>query len=409
MNFYNQYDLFIAGKINDFTTFDLIEQIEKKYQVDSVQLLDNTRIWNLLRVFIYINLPQISKGTKESLLVSKNRVKSILSLIKESIRPLNLHGLKNNICGFSSTESRKLINGQYYDIYLDPLYEIIGDTFIIFEWPEISGYRRKYKEHLYSPHYVPMYIPITTKTFWDLLFYKIFKRTTFFLKDEHILHNIINYLSKKTGIQKEILEHEIHEFIAVFYYIKSFLYQLLREISPKAVVIRCGYGRFAMALSQACQELNISSIELQHGLITSYHPAYVKTTSSKNLDCIPKYLLTQGDIFTKIVQQGKIFKESNIITIGYPYLEIKQKEIEGGGVQHKDNLRSPPATILFTSQWILAQKSKAFISEVAQQFIESKMNVRIIFKPHPYDTTDYSSLAKFDNITLADKYEYPLY
>jgi CDP-glycerol glycerophosphotransferase (TagB/SpsB family) len=170
-------------------------------------------------------------------------------------------------------------------------------------------------------------------------------------------------------------------------------------------VIRCGYGRFAMALSQACQELNISSIELQHGLITSYHPAYVKTTSSKNLDCIPKYLLTQGDIFTKIVQQGKIFKESNIITIGYPYLEIKQKEIEGGGVQHKDNLRSPPATILFTSQWILAQKSKAFISEVAQQFIESKMNVRIIFKPHPYDTTDYSSLAKFDNITLADKYE----
>ena len=123
--FYDKYVLHIAGKIQNKNANELIEAIEKKYPVDSIQLYDGTRIWNLLRIFIYLNMEKQNEQSK------KTSFKSPFFILKEGIKPLKIPGKKNNICGFSSTESRKEYKGQFYDIYLDPLYEILGDDYIL--------------------------------------------------------------------------------------------------------------------------------------------------------------------------------------------------------------------------------------------------------------------------------------
>ena len=362
INFYNEYDLKVSGKINNQTAYQLIETIEQKYQTDTIRLSDGTRIWNLLRIFLYSNFQKIDTQTTQKKL-SKNNLKSILSIFKESFQPLHLP--KNiTVCGFSSSESRKLYNNTYYDIYLDPLYEILGDKLAVFEWPETTGYRRTYDHPVFSKHYVPMHFPLWSKTFWELLANKLTGRRNFTLESEDVLKEIIGFISTTASVDKTRLTKDINDFISVFVSLKKFLYDILETMKPKAVLIRCGYGRFPMALSQACRELHIPPIEIQHGLITAFLPAYRRTTPTTNTDCIPEYLLTQGEIYTKLVQDGNLFEKNKVISVGYPYL---RQTLDAGNKPSgtRQTVSRFPQNILFTSQWILASEIQDFILKVA--------------------------------------------
>jgi hypothetical protein len=402
INFYNEYDLKVSGKINHQTAYQLIETIEQKYKTDDIRLSDGTRIWNLLRIFLYSNFQKLDTRMTQKKL-SKNNLKSVFSVVKESFLPLHLP--KNiTVCGFSSSESRKLYNNTYYDIYLDPLYEILGDKLAVFEWPETTGYRRKYDHPVFSRHYVPMHFPLWSKTFWDLLFHEITGRKNFTLESEEVLKEIIGFISTTATVDKTRLTQDINDFIAVFVSLKDFLYDILKTIKPKAVLIRCGYGRFPMALSQACRELNIPPIEIQHGLITAFLPAYRRTTPTTNKDCIPKYLLVQGQIYAELVRHGHLFEEDKVISAGYPYLEQTLKERKEPSDQ-KQALSPFPQNILFTSQWILASEIRDFVINIAEQLKRDKLDIGILFKPHPYDRNDYSDMMNYDHIVLIDKYE----
>ena len=397
--FYNRYVLHVAGKIQNKNASELIGAIEKNFSVDSIQLSDGTHIWNLLRIFIYLNLEKQNASSK------KTSFKSPFFILKEGFLPLKIPIKKNNICGFSSTESRKEYKGQFYDIYLDPLYEILGDELTVFEWPDVSGYRRKYACKVYSKNYVPMHIPIYTKTFWNIAFYKFLKLREAPINSNETLIEIIDFISKTYSIDKNNLKKKMYEFITIFYHIKNFLKKIIKNIHPKAVLIRCGYGRFPMALSQACRELKIPSIEIQHGLITASHPAYTKSLKSENKDCIPEYLLTHGDVFTEMIKKGNLFDKNKIFTVGHFYLDKIKKDIQESDIEKKTPISSFKYNLLFTSQWILAEEIKEFIIRVSEQLKKSKIDIGIIFKPHPYDKTDYSDMNTHENIILANKYE----
>ncbi len=402
MAFYNEYDLRVSGKINNQTAYQLIEKIEQQYATDSICLTDGTRIWNLLRVFLYSNFQHLGEPTSQRKL-DNNSIKSVLSLVKESLVPLRLPR-DITVCGFSSGESRKLFNGTYYDIYLDPLYEVLGDTLAVFEWPETSGYRRKYDRAVYSRKYVPMHIPLYTKTFWNLLLHRISGRRNYTLQSEDVLTKIIEYISSTASVDKARLTKDIYDFITVFVHMKQFLHTVLKKIQPKAVLIRCGYGRFPMALSQACRELGIPPIELQHGLITAYLPAYRRATPTKNKDCVPEYLLAYGDICADMVRSGNLFDKDKVISTGYPYLQQTLQERKTTPAL-KTSLSPFSHNILFTSQWIVASEIQDFVIKVAEQLELADMDVGILFKPHPYDKKDYSELKNYKHVILIEKYE----
>ena len=378
----------------------MIEEIENKFPVDSIKFSDGTRLWNLVRVFIYANIQNVSNQKKK-----KINLKSAFFILKEGVLPLKLPKRKINVCGFSSTESRKEYKGKFYDIYLDPLYEILGDNFTVFEWPSISGRRRKYFGKIYSKNYVKMHIPIFTKTFWNIFFYKLIGHKNFSIESEEILLEIIKYISKTSSIDEKSLKKNIYDFLTVFFYVKDLLKKILTRISPKVVLIRCGYGRFPMALSQACRELGIPSVELQHGLITPSIPPYVKKVKSGNKDCTPEYLLTHGDVFRDIVKNGNIFEKDKVFSTGHIYLEKIKEENKKETATTKSTISDFKHNLLFTSQWILSEEIKEFIIRVADKMKKSNLNLGIIFKPHPYDKIDYSGLDAHENIILADKYE----
>ncbi len=409
LTLYNEYDLRVSGKINSLTAFQLVETIEKKYQTDLIQLSDGTKLWNLLRDFLYSNFGKPAPQKK----FSKNAIKSVFTIVTDGTKPLHLP--KNvTVCGFSNEESRKLINVNnqyfYYDINLDPFYEILGDNLAVFEWPEKSGSRRKYDKPIYSRYYVSVHIPFYTRTFWELLFNRFTRYRNYSIRSEKILQEIIEYISKTTStkanpIDKAKLSKDLYDFITVFVYIKHFLSEILKKMNPGAVLIRCGYGRFPMALSQACRELGIPSIEVQHGLITKYLIPYNRTTPTDNKDCIPEYLLTHGEIYADLVRNGNLFEKNKVIATGYPYLENTLR-MRKPDATLKHAISSFSHNILFTSQWIVASEIQDFVIKVAEQFEHDHLDVGILFKPHPYDKTEYADIhKKHKHLILIDKYE----
>jgi hypothetical protein len=400
--FYNEYDLRISGRINNQTAYELLEKVEQKFQTDTIRLSDGTRIWNLLRIFLYSNFQRLNADATQKKF-SAQSIKSLLTLFKESFQPLHLPE-NISVCGFSSGESRKLYNNTYFDIYLDPLYDILGDKLAVLEWPETTGYRRKYDHPVYSRHHVPMHIPLWSKTFWDLFLNRMTGRKHFTVLSEDTLEEIIEYISTTASVDKTQLTHDIYDFISVFVSIKSFLGSILKKMKPQAVLIRCGYGRFPMALSQACRELGIASIELQHGLITSYLPAYRRTTPTENKDCVPEYLLAQGEIFARMVRTGNLFDNDKVVATGYPYLHRTLIE-KKAHPPRKQSFSSFPRNILFTSQWVVAAEIKNFILDAAEQLARTQIDVGILFKPHPYDKNEYTDLGKNTHIIVLDKYE----
>ena len=379
--------------------FHLVTEIEEKFDVDSIKLQDGTKIWNLVRIILYF-YPQKKKQNAEK----QNNFKIVYSLLKENLPPLRLP--RNiEICGFSGTESRKCINGIFYDIYMDPLYEILGNRFYVFEWPTPTSYRRNYGGKVYSKNYVPMHIPLFSKTFFNIGVSKLLMKENFVIKSRNVLENILEFYSRKLSLNKDNLIREIYGAITLFYNLKKFFIKILQKISPKAVLIRCGYGRFHMALSQACRELDIPSIELQHGIITKYHAGYVKATESENRDCVPEYILTYGNKFTSIIRKGSLFEKEKVVTVGFPYIEEVKKSHPVLDDKFNDFISKFTTTILVTSQWTVADKLKEFIIALSEEFKNRNKDIGIVFKPHPRDWREYLDVKNYENIFLSSKYD----
>jgi len=387
--------------MNPINIFKLIKKIELEYSVDSIKLKDGTKIWNLIRILLYFYIQFKDSSSKEEQI----SFKTFLNQFGELLAPVKLSNRKIDICGFSGTENRKLRDGKFYDIYLDPLYNILGDRLWVFEWPAQSGHRRKYQKKIFSKHYIPMHIPLFSNTFWNIGFYKVLGRKKFYIKAEGVLKNIITRISQDAKVDKNELKNNIYDAIAIFFYMKEFFIKIMRSISPKAVLIICGYGRFHMALSQACKELSIPSIELQHGIITKFHLGYIKTIKSENKDCIPEYLFTYGDFFSDIVRKGNLFDPDKVISIGFPYLEEFKESHVSKDYKLKKFLSNYSTTLLITSQWTVSDEIKLFVKRLSKELDKLKINIGIIFKPHPRDWRNHKDLEQYQNIFLTSKYD----
>lgn len=277
MELYSTYDLMVSGDINGKQAWNIIKEIEAKYPVDTIRLLDGTRIWNLIRIYIY-TFYQEQTGRRH------------LDLLRFAVE-----------------------------------------------------------------------MPFST-----LIHQIVHTRVTITYKN--ILNSIADFVCTETGVDRLKFMSGLLDYIRVFSDMKTYYHKMLAWSGETEVRLPCGYGRLPMAKAQACRELGIKCIEEQHGLITRYHPGYCRASPTLNHDCIPEYLHTYNEQFAEIAKEGFLFDTEKVTAVGYPRVQ---------------------PIILVTSQWILADKIHAFISESIGLFNDE---YQILFKPHPFDERDYDDL-----------------
>ncbi|WP_138239569.1 hypothetical protein [Mariprofundus erugo] len=158
---------------------------------------------------------------------------------------------------------------------------------------------------------------------------------------------------------------------AISYHLTNlFFYKKLLLIkSPKAVFLISSYGR--EYLIDACRQLSIPVIEIQHGVISPFHLGYSYPEGGKKV-LFPDYFLTMGKYWEKSIRFP--IDDVNIITLGAPYISSEMHGVRKG----KKN-------ILFVSQWSVGTKLSLFAMELS---LRLGKEYNLYYKLHPceYDT-----------------------
>lgn len=364
-------------KANYDTVSRKIEYIESTYNVDSIELDDKTKLWNLIRVVLF-SYPIKTEYFKHE---NKNKMKKLIFILKDALSHSKLPK-SVKICAVSDVDTQKKIDGQYYDIFMDPLNDIFTDFYVL-DWPSAKAER-----YPTINNHIPLPIPLS------ILFKKLFPSKPK-IYNEIVLTKIIKDFAKCFYLDEKKLTMHVLESITIFKIIKEKMRKKLEKIKPSIIIVRGAYGRFQMGVVQACKELGIKTIELQHGLIIDQHIGYIKKTKSYNRDCVPDFIFTWGDFFSDIIHKGYLFEKNKIISVGFPHIENSLKKNYPQDDDIQTFSKEFESIILVSGQG--GGNIEVFIKEAAK----IRDSNGFIYKPHPRDVKSYSFEEK--NILLVDQ------
>lgn len=367
--------------------FDFIQHVENKYAVEEV-IFANEQIWPYLRLSYCLSFTMNKAGhdssNKGELLKVFNKLK-----IKNIFFGWANWFRKYDYIVFSDTSERKKIEGRYYNKLVDPIIDIIGrDKVFCIEKPNPDFCQDKL---MHTRHYAS----------YDML---------------HIFTYILRYFIGIIFKHKKICGAEILNRIQLDYDIKldnrkeiynfissSLILKLILLIySPKAVFVT-DHSSY-MSLVKSARDLGIIVVEIQHGVIVKYNPAY-NFIRAFDKRYYPNCLLSFGDVKRYCTGFNQI---TSIYPVGSFYIE-HIREIH----KHDEVLLSLKARyskiVAITLQWTVEHETLEFIVKAAK--LDSRFCYLLIFRytARPVKYKEYSEAFFPSNIiVIRDKNFYEL-
>lgn len=260
-------------------------------------------------------------------------------------------------------------DGFYWDIYTDPLIEIIQsrETYLVCEDQYQAKYFKPVKtKYLYHPNYV----------FFELAIQKLFFRkhldtsrtNTYFDKLEKGINSLFN-------IDIDIVGQAEYFYVTYYFKCRQFT-KLLKRMNPRILFIVVSYGR--EHLIRAAKNLHIPVVELQHGVLSKYHLGYDFNSGQK--DDFPDYFFSFGSAWGQMAHFT--IPQERIIPIGYQYLNTEVRNLKE--VEKKDQL-------LFLSQGTIGDRLSEFAVNLLKNLPDG---VKIIYKLHPGEYLRWKSEYK---------------
>ena len=325
------------------------------------------RFWELVRTEIILTL---FERKANNVVLPAPRVKKIAklffyfrSLLDLSKNPFFCR--KKEVL-FSGGQRRVLSeDGKWWDIHVDPLIDSLGLSYMSLEYP------------VKLDHYAPAKTSVLRH--FDVLITLGFLRRKLGLTKVDISDGGFQLLSQiRTEIVKrfkidvnvrQVVINKLHERQSLL----PLCVKLLKRIKPKLVVMVTSYAR--KSLVEACRILRIPTVELQHGVISPYHPGYSFPGSAFNEVSFPDYLLVFGNYWRSFAKYP--IDRERIITVGYPYLEKKKRQYTR--LKRKRQ-------IVFISQNRLGTPISRLALELSKV---SGFDYKIIYKLHPLECSQW--------------------
>lgn len=362
-------------------------EIENKY---FEIVFSGLQVWPLVRENIFSeiqikveNISSKNKSDKNQSLGKKIKLFLIiiLSTIKYVVKP------KRKVKYlFLNHPRKKLIDGKYYDIYTDPIISGISESYIVLE----GLFQLK---HL-RPSFQRKVLFADLFDFWPRLLSFLFAKKLS-RKQCEILEKIETDILEKFNVKidlKSKVRLELYRAKVSSKWLKS----LLKKLEPELIIEIVGYNRLVKHVNIAAKELNIKTIELQHGYISEQHPSYNFSIGINNVQTFPEYLGVWSDYYKD--KMNPPIKVDNIIKCGFKYFDEQSKRAQ----KKKQN------TILFISQGTIGNN----LGKLAIQIAKKAPN-QIVYKLHPGEMQDaksrYLNLYNVNNLTVDDEKASDLY
>ena len=364
--------------IDDFSKFlKMEEELDLfKAQVDGVMF------WERIRFQVYatiINRSSVKASSKPSFRSGLSRLKRLfLSVVKFTKNPLLAP--RSDILFVSSSRRFLEADGLWWDIYSDPIIENLSISSVTVE------------THFNNTHRSPA--KTTGLRYLDFFeFISYFKRKLGLVKvairesEAKLLAEIRNEILRRFefAMDVELLTRRILEErkAKLPFYVK-----MLRRIQPKVVVMTQGY--VGEDIIEACKIQGVTSVELQHGVIHPQHIAYSFTGESRTKKMFTDYILLWGEHWKSNIEFP--IDSEHIISVGFPYLDSKRKEISEVSKRKQ---------ILFISQGIIGKILSRFAVALNK---EIGKDYSILYKLHPRECVgwreQYPDLAASDVLVI---------
>jgi hypothetical protein len=404
-----------------FTVKEICQNIwalEEKYELNHKEI-QGCYPWQLIRMYLYYEITRktnVFESAQQSSLSLFDKINSFLPFLKNSISSNPLSGSENVDVLIFDHPRKVIFEDEYQDIYSYFLKDTLnqyGKSFETIESPYLNQHFRN-KNNIKENH-----VRFNDRILLGSFIHKSRNRGKLpFTEDEKQLINTVKE-ELEAAFKIEIdLFRIMEDHILNFQYDYKKYIELLQKKNPKLVFLVVAYEN--KALVAACKKMNIEIIELQHGTISPYHLGYSYPENTrksngeiKEIEYFPDKILSFGD-YWKNACSFPIDSE-NIISIGFPYFEENSKTCMKIA-EKKDNEQIGQQQILFISQGAIGKYLSKLAYETASNINESQ-NYNFIYKLHPgeYGTwrENYDYLTKavdeFDNFTVIDKSEPPLY
>lgn len=251
---------------------NFINSLEEKYGVEE-WVVENRHIWPLIRIkisaFLRCRHDKDKRSNKKSIMLFGGYFSAMKCLWSSLFVPIYLlwNRKKNyDVLVFHDNLDRnvKLLDKSSYDHVLDPIVDILDEYKISYlelerncGYSRANTYRKSYSVELYF-----MLIRLYNKL-------KIKSNTT--LPAEYI--SFLNELP--SDLAYELAENKLVKDIGCINKLASFFKVLLKKHSIRVAIFPCWYNVYNFALSIACSDLNIKSVDVQHGMAgVSNHSSY---------------------------------------------------------------------------------------------------------------------------------------
>lgn len=374
--------------------------LEEKYLLLE-RKIDDFHYWPYIRFSLYMEIENIinnninvKKSPKDNLSVGK-----ILKIIRNCTwrHPL-LKLRKKDIVIIS--HQRKVKEEEYYKcVYTDFISERFHNSSVTLEFMyNFDHYEPTKLENLFYLDYIDIFafIEKTLKS-------PFYEREKSKIKEEAILLNSI--ITQELGIDLGVPYFQKLTEKRFFWYRfkKERIKKLLKKINPKILIETVGYETNKLIINEVCDELNICTVELQHGVMGKGHLAY-NFKSKNKYSFFPKKVFLFSDYWKKVTRLP--IHDDNAITVGFPYFE---KNIE----RYPSTWDDRKLNIIIISQPEFSNKLISFIERFVLTLSKSNLEYNIIYKLHPAEyasmDTRLLKLAESQNFELINNNEKSIY
>jgi hypothetical protein len=215
--------------------------------------------------------------------------------------------------------------------------------------------------------------------YFSRIFDKIIIRSFFSIHEFHIINTIHQFINSHfyVDIPLTFYTHLIKVNIMKFKVFYKYFIRLLIKTTPNLVTVTISYDLTRQAMIKASRELNIPTVELQHGSIGPYHICYNFLAGVK-----PNYFPDNIFLYGEYWKQSADFpiSKENLNVVGWPSFEMNFNK--------RNHQLSKNKCILFLSQPTIGLELSNFALNLA---IILPKDYSIIYKLHPGEYHNWKS------------------
>jgi len=327
--------------------------------------VEDVRYWERVRNDIYDDVCNsvgvFGKANVEPGESWSERFRGLYLLLRNAIIRNPYLVTQHNFLFYSHPRRKKQDDETWWDLYTDPILEEVDLDAVSLEYD----------------HGLTHYTPARTSSlrYTDLIeycstVYKMLPNYELPQAEAEYLAGVEEAFETAFRVEIDIVK-TVREELAERKILVPLYESLLTRVNPKVVVLVVSYGKESFI--EACQNMGVPVVELQHGSISKYHCGYSFPSSEKK-DTFPDYFLTFGSFWRNRLDLP--IDEGNIYDVGYPHLEQKVSEVS---IERKPDPNSK-RRIAFISQGTIGAELSKFAAELGE-VAEDEFSV--IYKLHP--------------------------